>query len=174
MFQLLDICKGIFVIAFSNLCIPEENLLFFYISDLGNYLALLPMILFMVLISRGGGGGGRKWHHDGRRTKKLNSVRDYVSCAKFLVEEEIVQEGKLAGWGYSAGGLLVASAINSCPDLFRAAVLQANSSIDLPFFSVDVVICSGRIAFILVVNVLEIWQYKSSVKLLFLGCISCS
>ncbi|CAA3016400.1 protease 2-like [Olea europaea subsp. europaea] len=73
---------------------------------------------------RGGGGGGRKWHHDGRRTKKLNSVRDYVSCAKFLVEEEIVQEGKLAGWGYSAGGLLVASAINSCPDLFRAAVLQ--------------------------------------------------
>lgn len=33
-------------------------------------------------------------------------------------------ENKLAGWGYSAGGLLVASAINKHPDLFRAAVLK--------------------------------------------------
>ncbi|XP_022775236.1 uncharacterized protein LOC111317139 isoform X2 [Durio zibethinus] len=73
---------------------------------------------------RGGGGGGKKWHHDGRRTKKQNSIRDYVSCAKYLVEKEIVQENKLAGWGYSAGGLLVASAINCCPELFRAAVLK--------------------------------------------------
>lgn len=73
---------------------------------------------------RGGGGGGKKWHHDGRGTKKENSIKDFVSCAKFLVEKEIVQENKLAGWGYSAGGLLVASAINMCPDLFRAAVLK--------------------------------------------------
>ncbi|KAH6833743.1 Prolyl oligopeptidase family protein [Perilla frutescens var. hirtella] len=73
---------------------------------------------------RGGGGGGRKWFYDGRRTKKLNSVKDYISCAKFLIEREIVGETQLAGWGYSAGGLLVASAINIRPDLFRAAVLK--------------------------------------------------
>ncbi|XP_010255071.1 PREDICTED: uncharacterized protein LOC104595842 isoform X2 [Nelumbo nucifera] len=73
---------------------------------------------------RGGGGGGKKWFHDGRRTKKDNSIKDYISCARFLIEKEIVQENKLAGWGYSAGGLLVASAINSCPELFRAAVLK--------------------------------------------------
>ncbi|KAK4393360.1 Dipeptidyl aminopeptidase BI [Sesamum angolense] len=73
---------------------------------------------------RGGGGRGRKWHHDGRRTNKLNSVKDYISCAKFLIEREVVQDTKLAGWGYSAGGLLVASAINVCPDLFRAAILK--------------------------------------------------
>ncbi|EEF40045.1 protease 2 [Ricinus communis] len=73
---------------------------------------------------RGGGGQGKNWHHNGRRTKKLNSIKDYISCAKFLVENEIVQEKKLAGWGYSAGGLLVASAINCCPDLFRAVVLK--------------------------------------------------
>ncbi|XP_062102201.1 uncharacterized protein LOC133811748 isoform X2 [Humulus lupulus] len=73
---------------------------------------------------RGGGGGGKKWHHDGRGTKKNNSIKDYISCAKFLIEREIVYENKLAGWGYSAGGLLVASAINFCPDLFRAAVLK--------------------------------------------------
>ncbi|KAG8641277.1 protease 2 isoform X2 [Manihot esculenta] len=73
---------------------------------------------------RGGGGQGKKWHHNGRRTKKLNTIQDYLSCAKFLIENEIVQDKKLAGWGYSAGGLLVASAINCCPYLFRAAVLK--------------------------------------------------
>ncbi|KAL4343535.1 uncharacterized protein LOC107626224 [Arachis ipaensis] len=73
---------------------------------------------------RGGGGHGKKWHHDGRRTKKHNSINDYISCAKFLTERDIVDENKLAGWGYSAGGLLVASAINQHPDLFRAAVLK--------------------------------------------------
>ncbi|GLT75252.1 hypothetical protein SLA2020_469880 [Shorea laevis] len=73
---------------------------------------------------RGGGGGGKKWHHDGRRTKKHNSVRDYIACAKFLIDKQIVEERKLAGWGHSAGGLLVASAINTCPELFCATVLK--------------------------------------------------
>lgn len=73
---------------------------------------------------RGGGGRGKKWYHDGRQARKINSVKDYIACAKFLTERDFVQETKLAGWGYSAGGLLVASAINSCPDLFRAAVLK--------------------------------------------------
>ncbi|XP_073115844.1 uncharacterized protein [Elaeis guineensis] len=74
---------------------------------------------------RGGGGGGKKWHHDGRRTKKQNSINDFVSCAEFLVNQGIVKENSLAAWGYSAGGLLVASAINTRPDLFRAAVLKS-------------------------------------------------
>ncbi|XP_077233557.1 prolyl oligopeptidase family protein [Tasmannia lanceolata] len=73
---------------------------------------------------RGGGGRGKRWHHDGRGTKKHNSINDYISCAEFLIEKRIVQENKLACWGYSAGGLLVASAINSRTDLFRAAVLK--------------------------------------------------
>ncbi|XP_078430569.1 prolyl oligopeptidase family protein isoform X2 [Wolffia australiana] len=73
---------------------------------------------------RGSGGRGKQWHHDGRGAKKQNSIKDYVSCAQFLIDKGIVQDGKLAGCGYSAGGLLVASAINKCPDLFRAAVLK--------------------------------------------------
>lgn len=89
-----------------------------------------------VMFFRGGGGGGvKKWHHDGRRSKKQNSISDYISCAKYLVGKEIVHENKLAGLGYSAGGLLVASAINCCPELFRAAVLKAlqNSLLALEF-----------------------------------------
>ncbi|KAK3002800.1 hypothetical protein RJ639_019366 [Escallonia herrerae] len=76
------------------------------------------------LILRGGGGGGKRWHQNGRGTEKQNSINDYISCAKFLIEREIVQQNKLAGWGYLAGGLLVASAINCCPSLFRATVLK--------------------------------------------------
>ncbi|RAL37215.1 hypothetical protein DM860_004137 [Cuscuta australis] len=73
---------------------------------------------------RGGGGGGRKWHEDGKCSKKVNSIHDYIACAKYLIDAEIVEDTKLAGWGYSAGGLLVASAINSNPNLFRAAILK--------------------------------------------------
>ena len=91
--------------------------------------------------SRGGGGGGKKWHHDGRRTKKFNSVQDYISCAKFLVERKIVNEEKLAGWGYSAGGLLVASAINQCPELFRSAILKVCLYL-LHYFSCILYVCS--------------------------------
>lgn len=89
---------------------------------------LLKLYLFGWFPLRGGGGGGKKWHHDGRRTGKRNAINDYISCAKFLTEKDIVQENKLAGWGYSAGGLLVASAINFCPDLFRAAVLKVHTN----------------------------------------------
>ncbi|KAG0464927.1 hypothetical protein HPP92_019091 [Vanilla planifolia] len=70
------------------------------------------------------GGGGEKWHHDGMRMKKQNSVIDYVSCSEFLISEGFTHKNKLTGWGYSAGGLLVAAAINSRPDLYRAAVLK--------------------------------------------------
>ncbi|XP_068654569.1 uncharacterized protein [Aristolochia californica] len=73
---------------------------------------------------RGGGGKGKLWHHEGRQTNKGNSIIDYISCAKFLIEKGFVQENKLAGWGYSAGGHLVAAAINACTELFRAAVLK--------------------------------------------------
>ncbi|KAF3780908.1 Protease 2 [Nymphaea thermarum] len=56
---------------------------------------------------RGGGGKGKRWHHDGRLLKKLNSVHDYIACATFLMDKEIMHQNKLAGWGYSAGGFLL-------------------------------------------------------------------
>ncbi|RXI07244.1 hypothetical protein DVH24_026380 [Malus domestica] len=91
---------------------------------------------------RGGGGGGKKWHHDGRRTQKTNSIKDYISCAKFLVDREIVHENKLAGWGHSAGGLMVASAINQSPYLFKAAILKVNMDL-IPLLVFIVMISSS-------------------------------
>lgn len=121
----------------------------------------VSLITSAILISRGGGGGGKKWSYDGRRTKKLNSVKDYISCAKFLVEREIVGETKLAGWGYSAGGLLVASAINFCPDLFRAAVLKVDQLNDIYCtFSSSSLLC--QILFMLHASFARIHKYFST------------
>lgn len=53
-----------------------------------------------------------------------NSIKDSISCAKFLTEWEMVQQAKLAGWGYIDEGVLVVSAIDCCLDLFRGAVLK--------------------------------------------------
>ncbi|WZZ72861.1 hypothetical protein YC2023_084231 [Brassica napus] len=63
-----------------------------------------------------------RWKRKEVAQRNYNSVKDYIHCAKFLVENNIVQENKLAGRGYSAGGLVVTSAINHCPDLFQSAV----------------------------------------------------
>ncbi|OEL30439.1 Protease 2 [Dichanthelium oligosanthes] len=103
------------VIAYADVRISRISLLNF---DGVQYYSLKASVF------RGGGGYGKKWHQEGSRTKKVNSVCDFVSCGEFLLEKGIIQENKLAGWGYSAGGLLVASAINTRPDLFRAAVLK--------------------------------------------------
>lgn len=100
------------------------TVIFFQLFTLDILQVFWAFSLINRFVCRGGGGQGKKWHHNGRRTKKLNTIQDYLSCAKFLIENEIVQDKKLAGWGYSAGGLLVASAINCCPYLFRAAVLK--------------------------------------------------
>lgn len=97
-----------------------------YLSFMCRYVIYFWLLGF---VFRGGGGQGKKWHQDGRGAKKLNSIKDYIHCAKFLVENNIVQANKLAGWGYSAGGLVVASAINQCPDLFQAAVLKVISKL---------------------------------------------
>ncbi|KAK9162534.1 hypothetical protein Syun_003436 [Stephania yunnanensis] len=73
---------------------------------------------------RGGGGVGPSWHKDGTGLLKLNSVYDFVACAKYLINEGYVHKNYLCSVGHSAGGLLLGVAINKYPDLFRAAILK--------------------------------------------------
>jgi oligopeptidase B len=80
---------------------------------------------------RGGGELGQDWHTHGKGRLKHNSFNDFVACAEYLVREGYTSPERLGTMGESAGGLLVAAAINKRPNLFAAAVL------DNPF--VDVV-----------------------------------
>ncbi|XP_074268263.1 uncharacterized protein LOC141591729 isoform X1 [Silene latifolia] len=73
---------------------------------------------------RGGGGSDPSWHQQGSRANKMNSVYDYVFCAKYLVNKGYARKDRLAAIGYSAGSLLVGAAINSHPALFSAAILK--------------------------------------------------
>ena len=83
---------------------------------------------------RGGGECGSEWYRQGRRANKLNSFDDFIACAEHLIDvEQLSDPGRVAAHGMSAGGLLVAGAINMQPSLFKAAVLE------VPF--VDVLSC---------------------------------
>lgn len=72
----------------------------------------------------GGGGGGKSWHNAGKGLQKLNSIYDFIACSKYLCKEGYVHKKLLGAIGSSAGGLLIAAAVNMCPDLYRAIVLK--------------------------------------------------
>ena len=73
-----------------------------------------------------GGDGDSSWHKSGSGLYKRNSVHDFVSCGKHLVNEGYVHRDRLGAIGFSAGGLLVGAAVNMHPDLFRAAILKVS------------------------------------------------
>ncbi|KAJ0815257.1 putative oligopeptidase B transcription factor WD40-like family [Helianthus annuus] len=73
---------------------------------------------------RGGAGSDPSWHKNGSGLHKLNSINDFISCGKYLINEGYVHKDQLGAIGHSAGGLLVAAAINMHPNLFKAAILK--------------------------------------------------
>lgn len=73
---------------------------------------------------RGGGDLGPGWHDAGRLGNKENSFNDFLSCAHCLIEQGYTGPGRIAAWGASAGGLLVAVAAHRQPRLFASVVLE--------------------------------------------------
>ena len=68
---------------------------------------------------RGGQELGRHWYEEGKTNKKKNTFNDFIDCADYLIENKYVAKDKLCGDGISAGGLLLAVALNERPDLWR-------------------------------------------------------
>ncbi|WP_434425661.1 prolyl oligopeptidase family serine peptidase [Nannocystis pusilla] len=79
---------------------------------------------FVIAWVRGGGELGEPWHEAGRRRGRMNAVGDLLAVAAHLVERGYTTREMLAVAGDSAGGALVASALNQRPELFRAAILR--------------------------------------------------
>lgn len=73
---------------------------------------------------RGGGDLGPAWHDAGRLSQKENSFSDFLACARWLIDRGYTGMGRIAAWGASAGGLLVAVAAQRDPRLFAAIVLE--------------------------------------------------
>lgn len=72
---------------------------------------------------RGGGIKGHKGYEGGKLLNKINTFKDFIECAKYLIRNKYTSQEKLAIWGRSAGGLLIGSTINMEPSLFNLAIL---------------------------------------------------
>ncbi|WAA08907.1 S9 family peptidase [Fervidibacillus albus] len=88
-------------------------------------------IIFVTAQVRGGSEMGRSWYEDGKMQRKRNTFTDFISAAKYLIEQNYTTPEKMAAAGGSAGGLLVGAVANMAGDLFQ--VIDA----EVPF--VDVV-----------------------------------
>ncbi|MFM4825610.1 prolyl oligopeptidase family serine peptidase [Aeromonas bivalvium] len=73
---------------------------------------------------RGGGLLGEAWYKEGRGQQKQHSVDDFLVVADSLARDPAIDPARLFAMGGSAGGLLVAAALNQAPTRFAGAVLQ--------------------------------------------------
>ena len=89
---------------------------------------------------RGGLERGMNWWKEGKMLNKKNTFKDFIHCAKFLIENKYTSKKKIIAYGGSAGGLLIGNVINQEPNLFLGAInavgflepLQTNLRHELP------------------------------------------
>jgi len=72
---------------------------------------------------RGGMERGMKFWEEGKMLSKKNTFQDYISCAKFLIDQKYTSKGKIIGYGGSAGGLLMGAVANDAPELFLGMIM---------------------------------------------------
>lgn len=78
--------------------------------------------VFALPAIRGGGELGEAWHEDGVGRNRQNAIDDYIDAAEWLVEAGVTSPDRLVAETNSAGGSLVAAAVQQRPDLFGAAL----------------------------------------------------
>ena len=79
-------------------------------------------MVFAIAHIRGGMEKGKKWYEDGKKKNKVNSFKDFISCAELLKIKNISKDITIHGG--SAGGLLIGASINMRPDIFHCAVAE--------------------------------------------------
>ena len=80
-------------------------------------------VIYAVAHVRGGGFKGEQWYFSGKGLNKSNSISDFVAAARTLQNYQQGERSILA-MGSSAGGTLVAGALNEAPEVFAGASLK--------------------------------------------------
>lgn len=80
--------------------------------------------IYAIAHIRGGKDKGYRWYKEGRREKKTNTFRDFISAGEFLVTEGFTARGNCVGHGGSAGGMLMGAVANMAPDLFKGIIAE--------------------------------------------------
>jgi prolyl oligopeptidase len=78
--------------------------------------------LFALPNIRGGSEFGSEWHEAGKRRKRQTAYDDFLTAAEWLTSSGRTTQNKLAIFGGSNSGLLVAAALTQRPDLFRVVL----------------------------------------------------
>ncbi len=78
--------------------------------------------VFAIAHVRGGEYLGRQWYENGRMLSKKNTFKDFISCSKFLVENNYTSSKHLYAEGGSAGGLLMGAIMNMAPELYNGVI----------------------------------------------------
>jgi dipeptidyl aminopeptidase/acylaminoacyl peptidase len=92
---------------------PTFNRIFQYFLSRG-YGVMAPNV-------RGSSGYGRRYLELDNYKKRMDSVRDGVSAAKFLVDQGYSTPDQIAAYGGSYGGFMVMATITEAPEAYGAA-----------------------------------------------------
>jgi dienelactone hydrolase len=71
---------------------------------------------------RGSGGLGRSFMHADVKEKRFAAIDDVADCMRFLVENGLAEEHRVACGGWSYGGFLTLAALTFHPELFAAGI----------------------------------------------------
>jgi prolyl oligopeptidase len=83
--------------------------------------------IFAVAHVRGGGEKGIDWYEEGKKSKKENSWKDYISCSEYLINNNYTANDKLFGYAESAGGIVVGMSYALRPDLYQGLISNAGA-----------------------------------------------
>ena len=65
---------------------------------------------------------GRQWYEDGKMFNKKNTFWDFIDSAKYLGENNYVDDEQVFAMGGSAGGLLMGAVVNMEPEVFKGII----------------------------------------------------
>lgn len=81
--------------------------------------------IYAIAHTRGGGYLGETWHKQGIQKKKINTIMDFVSSVKHITNMDYAAPDKVFAYGADANSTIIAAAMNTHPDLFKAVVLRS-------------------------------------------------
>lgn len=81
-------------------------------------------IVYAIAHIRGGTEKGWQWYVDGKRDKKPNTFRDFISSAEGLIAAGYTSGGRIVAHGGSAGGMLMGAVANLAPELFAGIIAE--------------------------------------------------